>query len=161
MKKISLFIAFIAMGLIAYAQSDYVDLGLPSGTLWKNYNEKGHFTYDEATSRFGENLPTKEQWEELIKHCQWTVMKKGYDITGYKIIGPNGNSISLSAEGASDWKKWKEGDEIDIKGVYYWTSTPLPDQTNAAWSVEQYGNEVFPGAYMGYYHMAVRLVKRR
>ena len=30
----------------------YVDLGLPSGTLWKDKNENGFFTYDEAVSRF-------------------------------------------------------------------------------------------------------------
>ncbi|HJJ45480.1 MAG TPA: hypothetical protein O0Y17_00165 [Methanocorpusculum sp.] len=48
----------------------YVDLGLPSGTLWKDKNESGGFyTYDEAMKAFGNNLPTMEQFEEpRFKH---------------------------------------------------------------------------------------------
>ena len=48
----------------------YVDLGLPSGTLWRNANEGGndaHYTYDEAIRIYGHNLPTKQQIEELDK----------------------------------------------------------------------------------------------
>ncbi len=52
---------------------EYVDLGLPSGTLWScapQYFAYGwHLelkTYAEAKSL---GLPTKEQWEELLKHC--------------------------------------------------------------------------------------------
>ena len=44
----------------------YTDLGLPSGTKWKNFNATGFYTYDEAVSKFGNRLPTKEQWEELL-----------------------------------------------------------------------------------------------
>ena len=50
----------------------YVDLGLPSGTQWKEKNEVNPadsvynlYTYDEAMTEFGEQLPTKEQFEEL------------------------------------------------------------------------------------------------
>ena len=48
----------------------YTDLGLPSGTIWKNFNATGFYTYDEAVSQFGNRLPTKEQWEELKAECQ-------------------------------------------------------------------------------------------
>ena len=44
----------------------YVDLGLPSGTCWRNSNEGGdnaRYTYNEAVSRFGNKLPTKQQLE--------------------------------------------------------------------------------------------------
>lgn len=71
----------------------YVDLGLPSGTLWKRINESGYFDYDTAMQRFGDELPTKEQFEELIALCQseWTG-------DGYKLVGPNGESIFMKAE---------------------------------------------------------------
>lgn len=73
----------------------YVDLGLPSGTLWKKENEgRKYYTYDEAISKFGDNLPTKEQFEELNSECEWIWVRKGYEI-----IGPNGNSIFLPAAG--------------------------------------------------------------
>ena len=81
--------------------SEYLDLGLSSGTLWSNQNEinkadpkYNFFTYDEALALFGDKLPTKRQWEELKKECQWEWIGKGYNITG-----PNGNSITLPADG--------------------------------------------------------------
>ena len=110
----------------------YVDLGLPSGTLWKNANEGGDstlYTYDEAVSMFGDKLPTAEQFEELINECEWT-----WTGNGYKVTGSNGNSITLPAAGFSDTNG----------GVYYvgtdggyWSSTPdrssTPDGSGYAW----------------------------
>ena len=55
------------------APQDYVDLGLPSGTLWKAENEDcGLITYDQAVNFYRTSLPTKEQWEELKNFCLWT-----------------------------------------------------------------------------------------
>ena len=53
-------------------QQGYTDLGLPSGTIWKNFNSTGLYNYDQAVSTFGNSLPTKEQWEELKKECHWS-----------------------------------------------------------------------------------------
>ena len=78
----------------------YVDLGLPSGTLWKSDNENrpeksiGHFTFDEAYAAFGEQLPTEEQWEELIYKGLWE-----WNGSGYVVTGVNGNYIQLPAAG--------------------------------------------------------------
>ena len=49
----------------------YTDLGLPSGTIWKNFNATGFYTYDDAVKQFGSRLPSKAQWEELKAECQW------------------------------------------------------------------------------------------
>ena len=80
---------------------EYVDLGLPSGTKWKLVNEENaadsvynFFTHDEAVDQFGNKLPTKEQYEELITSCSWT-----WKDNGYKVTGPNGDSIFLPATG--------------------------------------------------------------
>ena len=70
----------------------YVDLGLPSGKLWKDKNESGIFTYDEAKSRFGSYLPSKNDFVELIESCQCSWTGKGYRITG-----PSGESLYLQA----------------------------------------------------------------
>ena len=104
----------------------YVDLGLPSGTLWKNQNEGGdyaYYTYDEAVSKFGNNLPTDQQSRELKDKCTWTWMYIG----GYCVTGPNGKSIILPAAGYRDC----DGD-VDYVGTdgYYWSSTPY-DSGNA------------------------------
>lgn len=68
----------------------FVDLGLPSGTKWKTVNEHEKLTFDKAISLYGENVPTKEQFQELITYCVWTPIEGGYTIKG-----PSGNSIML------------------------------------------------------------------
>ena len=98
-------------------ESDYVDLGLPSGTLWKSKNEKGmYYTYDEAVSQFGDKLPTREQFAELQAFCTWTWNGKGYVVKG-----DNGNSIVLQAAGYRNCSG-------DVRSVgttgNYWSSTP-------------------------------------
>ena len=92
-----------------------VDLGLPSGTLWKDKNEAGGFyTFTYAAKRFGSNIPTNEQFEELSNECKWI-----WTGNGYKVIGPNGNFIILPASGTRyDGKV----DNVGTKGVY-WSGT--------------------------------------
>jgi len=94
---------------------DYVDLGLPSGTLWKSSNENcGLIIYQEAMTRYGNSLPTKEQWEELVRSCSWAWTGNGYTVTG-----SNNKSIFLSAEGLIfNNRKTYMG-----KQGYYWSST--------------------------------------
>lgn len=96
----------------------YTDLGLPSGTLWKNFNATGFYTYDEAVSQFGKRLPTKEQWEELKAECQWS-----WTGNGYKVTGLNGNSITLPA---SSWRDCSGSVLLVVVGSNgrYWSSTP-------------------------------------
>lgn len=40
---------------VPYVPQGYVDLGLPSGTLWKNSNEFGYYNFNDAVNRFGNN----------------------------------------------------------------------------------------------------------
>ena len=79
--------------------TDYIDLGLPSGTMWATVNEDGFFTYDEAVEEYKENLPTKEQWQELIDECEWQ-----WEGNGYTVKGKNGNSLFLLAAGYRYWR---------------------------------------------------------
>ena len=120
MKKLLLFSMMCMMALSMQAQNnngEYVDLGLPSGTLWKSANEKGGFvTWDEAMQRYGDKMPTYEQWMELKGMCKWEWTGKGY-----KVTGDNGNSIVLPASGY-------RGCNGSVSSVgscgYYWSSTP-------------------------------------
>ena len=97
-----------------------VDLGLPSGTLWKEKNEtgghNGFYSYDEALRKYGNKLPTKEQLEELKDKCRWR-----WNGIGYTVTGSNGNSIVLPASGF----RYRDGSVIDVgyNGLY-WSSTP-------------------------------------
>ena len=106
--------------------SGYVDLGLPSGTLWRDTNEGGFFTYNQAVARFGNELPTKEQLEELKNSCTWVRTSNGYNV-----VGPNGKSITLPHVGTSDCY----GNTYDMGSYdYLWSSTP--NGTEQAWSLQ-------------------------
>ena len=101
------------MALGAFGQ--YLDLGLPSGTLWPSVNEGGDstfYTYDEAIRNFGNKLPTKEQLQELNDKCTWT-----WTGSGYKVVGPNGNSIYLPAAGLRDCNGNVDG--VGSHGCYW------------------------------------------
>ena len=110
--------------LVTTEPAGYVDLGLPSGTLWKNANEGGndcYFTYHLANSEFSGKLPTMEQFEELCKECKWFWIGDGY-----KVVGPNGNYITFPTAGYRDC----DGD-VDLVGTwgFYWSSTPYKSET--------------------------------
>lgn len=97
MKKIVSLIALCTILLNINAQSipsGYIDLGLPSGTIWKKANETGFYTFDQAFGRFYNNLPSEEQWEELKNNCEWT-----WTGNGYRVIGPNNSVLFLPASG--------------------------------------------------------------
>ena len=76
--------------------------------------------YDVARAQWGGNwrLPTKAEMQELVDRCtwSWTTYK---DVPGYKVTGPNGNSIFLPAAGC------RYGTEIYYRGSYgyYWSGT--------------------------------------
>ena len=93
----------------------YVDLGLPSGTLWRVPPKiHVHYTWDEAKSG-GDEIPSQGQWEELIRYCKWI-----WNGSGYNVTGSNGNSIVLHANGGSDC----DGKIHSILEVgFYWSST--------------------------------------
>ena len=132
--------------------SKYVDLGLPSGTLWKDSNEGGdhvHYTYDEAISQFGNKLPSKQQLEELKDKCTW--IRKDNECI---VVGPNGNSITLPAAG----HRYCGGRVADVGEAQYWSSTPY--DSDHAWSLYCMSsgfNRMFGEPYC--YGLSVRLVQ--
>lgn len=128
---------------------DYTDLGLPSGTLWKNYNETGFYSYNEAIDKFNEkNIPTWNQWTELKSKCQWT-----WTGSGYKVTGPNGNSITIPAAGDPKGSKGEYG--------WYWSSTEKKE------SEYEICGRIISSEFIGLYMMeiyeshSVRLVQNK
>lgn len=134
--------------------SAYTDLGLPSGTLWKNSNETDKIEYlcpIEASYKYESALPTKEQWEELIDNCKWEWTNNPY---GANVTGPNGNSIFLSADGRNDISRYSKTDDNGWKHIlsckrykvdglnkgYY--STAFDPNTKAWYQVEFGSNTV-------------------
>ncbi len=128
----------------------FVDLGLPSGTLWKDKNEDGGFyTYEQALNKYGSNMPTKEQFEELKDKCRWSWTGNGYSVTG-----PNGNSIVLPASGvrSCDGSVYGVGTLGD-----YWSSTPK--DSDFAWDLDFHSGGVYVSNNRRCYGHSVRLVQ--
>lgn len=166
--------AVVYQGVFSGSGHDYVDLGLPSGTLWATCNigatkPEGYGSYfawgeteskssycwssyilcdgsryslnkygtsslygivdnisilnttdDVATSTWGGSwrTPTQNEFKELLSNCTglWTSQK---GVNGYKLTGPNGNSIFLPASGC------KDDEYAYAPGTYghYWSSS--------------------------------------
>ena len=92
-----------------YSNGKFVDIGSDiSGTK-----------YDAATHNMGDywRMPTKAEYEELINKCAWKFVTYRR-VRGWKVIGPNGNSIFLPVAGymLNDWN-----DDVAIYG-HYWSS---------------------------------------
>ena len=75
---------------------------------------------DVAHVKWGGNwrMPTLKEVEELVNNCKWFYTMQG-GVRGYKLTGPNGNSIFLPAAG------YRDGTSLVDNGSYghYWSST--------------------------------------
>ena len=135
----------------------YVDLGLPSGTLWKDKNEGGFYTFEQALSTFGNSLPNREQMEELKNSCKWI-----WSDNGYKVVGPNGESIFFFFFSYRDcnWELVK----FNGKGYYdglYWSS--IRSGSDAAYSLgfsSDKGARINDNGSKMCYGLSVRLVAK-
>lgn len=128
----------------------WVDLGLPSGTLWKDQNEAGGFyTYEQAMAKFGDALPTAEQLEELKNSCRWT-----WTGSGYKVEGPSGETITLPAAGDRNC----DGRVYNVGSLgRYWSSTPYG--SGEAWDLDCSSSGVYMYSYSRCIGFSVRLVR--
>jgi len=81
----------------------------------------GDAQYDAATANWGGSwrMPTKEQMEELVEHCEWEWTQVN-GVNGAKVIGPNGSCIFLPAAGFRDRSSLFH----DGYDGFYWSSTP-------------------------------------
>ena len=63
-------------------------------------------------------MPTRAEWDELLNECtlEWTTQN---GVNGYRVTGPNGNSIFLPAAGC------RYGSDVDHRGDYggFWSSS--------------------------------------
>ena len=80
-------------------------------------------------------MPTLAEWNELLNNCtwEWTALN---GVDGYRVTGPNGNSIFLPAAG------YRYGADIDYAGIrgYCWSSSLNSDFSRDAFYLDFGGN---------------------
>ena len=144
------------------SKTEFVDLGLSSGTLWANDYEKAdsrnaYLTYLEASKM---DIPTEEQCDELFEECRWIV---GKDIvSGHCIdcIGPNGKSIRFHLTGYK-----KTGVDASFKSdVFFWLKNDSEgvEHESVKLSIGKYKDikRIYSDIFMGF-RLPVRLVKTK
>ena len=136
----------------------YVDLGLPSGNLWKTTNEKGFYFYDEMWETFSsEQMPNQDDFLELFHNT-----KAVWNGCGIKYTGTNGNTLFLPAAGyersiyvdGNAYEKRLEG--VDSIGCYM-TDDPAG---LASWCLNFTSDTAYfeVNTYAG---QSIRLIKKR
>ena len=112
-------------------KSEYTEYNSASdGKSWGYIG--GNSSRDAARANWGGNwrMPTEAEFQELIDNCTWTwTTQNGHK--GYKVTGPNGNSIFLPAAG------YRERDALydDGEDGYYGSSTSGDGGTGGAYSL--------------------------
>lgn len=142
--------------IFKYCGKQFVDLGLPSGTLWASEPEEGCYTFDKAVKQFSDKLPTIVDFAELAHYCKWEWKNKSMVVTG-----PNGNSVTLPALG------FRNSGSGALYGVgdygCYWSASPHPSNTNYAYYLRfHYSGYVIPASHnFRSYGYSVCLIKRK
>lgn len=145
-------------------KTKYIDLGLPSRTLWSEDYEKDdgntlYLPYERADYL---KIPTKEQWEELVEHCECKIeVDHDYDFIKANLVGPNGNTLVFEKTGkefanelTDHWQAffWIEGEYEgnNRSAVHLYNEWKRTKNKKLGKRIEQ----TFSG-----YHLPVRLVR--
>ena len=101
-------------------------------TYGKNIGSElsGNASYDAARVHWGGawRLPTESEQRELVDKCTWTWTKLN-GVSGYRVTGPNGNSIFLPYCGVID--------------TYYWSGSTDDNSIYSGYSITFDENEIY------------------
>ena len=128
-----------------YSNGSYTNIGSDiSGTQ-----------YDVAHVKWGGSwrMPTKAEQDELRNNCTW-LWSTLNGVNGYRVTGPNGNSIFLPAAGS------RYGTVVGRQGAdgSYWSSSLLSSYSNIAYGLYFDGSGYVRGYSDRYLGLSVRPV---
>ena len=137
---------------------EYVDLGLPSGTLWSSSclndgKNTRKLPYIEASKL---SIPTKEQFEELISNCKCHEIYGVKQSIGVCFIGNTGRRVRIP---------FVEIDELNrgIPKLYFWVRDDCESNSKDIATIDYANNKTnlkTDKVFMGY-NLPVMLVKKK
>ena len=119
-------------------------------TLRKEMGDISGTSRDVARAKWGGKwrMPTEAEFHELVNECTWEwTFPGGHD--GYKVTGPNGNSIFLPAAGYHYGMLLRRAGDVGC----YWSSTP--DDNGNYWSTP--GNGIRGSYPIEFYNGCARM----
>ena len=123
-------------------------------TVREIYSRIDSLRYEDA-ERY--DIPTKEQFSELLESCQWEFTYIDTTSRKYTCIGPNGNHVAFSSRGYK-----LAGSKREIEKIFFWVKSMSEDSTKeAVYLYYQSGEikkleELFSGSML-----PLRLVKKK
>lgn len=149
----------------------WVDLGL--SVLWStetikglyiwNHSKEEVYTFSDMSSYLGKDIenkdiatikwgvkwrtPTKNEFEELIKKCQWNkILISPSNTHAFKVTGPNGNSIIIPVTGHAGCYR-SDSAPFESENIHsecsFWTSTEEPSRLYCAYAFRYIGYNGF------------------
>ena len=122
-------------------KTEFIDLGLPSRTLWASDYEKDdnnilYMPFEMAVTR---DIPTIEQWKELKKYARWDfqIDEEHNSLINIRCIGPNGNCLLFAKTGKMEFAKKFLSDM-----AFFWIKDEkVPNAAVRMWLYNQEGQE--------------------
>lgn len=136
------------------SKSEYVDLGLPSGTLWSvDFENEGDRLFIPYVEALNFDIPTWEQCCELFKECQF--VQKGEQ---FICIGPNGRHVNFAKTG---YRHLDNDDILYNSASIFWMKSDKESPNNVARIVDSRG--ISKDSYKEFtgYRLPIRLVKTK
>lgn len=140
-------------------KTEFVDLGLPSGTLWSADYEKGsdgykYMPYEKACNY---SIPNLEQMKELLNICKLNFKRdSSKNVEEVQFIGPNGNLLCFTRTGYIEIEKIESKDYIGC----FWIKENIEKLDKYvgrfSWNKEMYITTEYPG-----YKLPIRLVRTK
>ena len=105
---------------------------------------------DVATVKWGKEcrMPSRAEFQELYNKCDWTWKSNYNGTSGYLVKGPNGQTIFLPASGD------RSNGDLYYHGSrgYYWSSSLYASNTDYAYSLYFYSDNISPSSYNRWYN---------
>lgn len=147
----------------------YIDLGLPSGTLWSGpirkvplgckYFDYVHCSYSEVSEL---SLPTLEDFEELYHHCMPSFhdeISKSVQFTAL-----NGQRIAIDTKNYkpqnSNYTRFRQGEMVPAGTNMFWLKSEVKDNEASVVVIDTNIKELYPSTHYVGYKLPFILVKK-